>query len=157
MADLYRDLDRASHYEELTSEQHEFWSDFPNLGGQSWFAGVIGMELEEIRLGYARMRLPFSKKNLQPAEVIHGGALATVIDTVVVPAIGVGIPPGSLFSTIELHVQYHRPVVTDVVAEGWVVRQGRSVVFSRAEVFDDTDRLVASGTATYAVKPAPTP
>jgi len=45
-----------------------------------------------------------------------------------------------------------RPLVTDAIVDGWVVRRGRSVVFTRAELFDDQGRTVATGTATYAVK-----
>ena len=35
----------------------------------------------------ARMRLPYRDELNQPAGVVHGGAIATLIDTVVVPAV----------------------------------------------------------------------
>jgi len=98
------------------------------------------------------MSMPFKEENLQAAEIMHGGVIATLIDTVVVPVIGTGLPHGALWSTIELHVLYHRPLVSDAIAEGWVVKRGKSVVFTQGEVFDDEGRLVASGTATYLIK-----
>ena len=113
---------------------------------------LVGLEVEELRSEYARMSMPFRQENLQAAGVTHGGAIATLIDTVVVPAIGTGLPEGSLWSTIELHVQYHRPLTSDAVAEGWVTKRGRSIVFTAAEVVDAEGRIVATGTATYSVK-----
>jgi uncharacterized protein (TIGR00369 family) len=63
---------------------------------------VAGIEVEELRVDYARMTMPFRESNLQPPGLVHGGAIATLIDTVVVPTIGIGLPEGSLSSTIEL-------------------------------------------------------
>ena len=53
-----------------------------------YFPTLVGLELEEVRTDYARMRLPYRPELQQPAGVVHGGAVATLIDTVVVPAVG---------------------------------------------------------------------
>ena len=144
---------RADGFAPLDDETAERWSFFPHWEERTYFVNIVGLEVEELRTDYARMTMPFREGNLQAAGLMHGGAIATMIDTVVVPAIGMGLPEGSLWSTIELHVQFHRPLLSDAVAEGWIVRRGKSVVFTRAEVFDAEGRLVASGTATYMVKP----
>ena len=47
-------------------------------------------KVEEIRQDYARMRLAYRPEFRQPAGVIHGGVIASMIDTVVVPAVGSG-------------------------------------------------------------------
>ena len=142
---------RAEDFPPLDAETHARWSNF--LGsGTEYFASRIGIELEEVRQDYARVRLPWIASNTQPAGVIHGGAIATIIDTVVVPAIGSGIPEDALWSTIELNVQFLRGLTGAAVGEGWIVRRGRSVIFTRAEVKDEEGRLVAVGTATYAVR-----
>ncbi|MBT8208770.1 MAG: PaaI family thioesterase [Acidimicrobiales bacterium] len=144
---------RAHQYDPLPPELADRWAYFPHWEGKRYFVNLVGIEVEELRTDYARMSMPFKEENLQAAEIMHGGVIATLIDTVVVPAIGAGLAEGSLWSTIELHVLYHRPLVTDAVAEGWVVKRGKSVVFTQGEVFDAEGRLVASGTATYLVKP----
>ena len=144
---------RADDFAPLDNETAERWSFFPHWEGKTYLANIVGLEVEELRTDYARMTMPFREGNLQAAGLMHGGAIATLIDTVVVPAIGTGLPKGSLWSTIELNVQFHRPLLSDAVAEGWIVRRGKSVVFTRAEVLDAEGRLVASGTATYMVKP----
>lgn len=143
---------RADDFAPLDTETAERWAYFPHWEGKTYYVNITGIEVEELRTDYARMTMPFRESNLQAAGLIHGGALATLIDTVVVPAIGTGLPEGALWSTIELHVQYHRPMLSDAVAEGWIVKRGKSVVFTRAEVHDAEGRHVASGTATYMIK-----
>lgn len=145
-------MSRADQFEPLDPSVAEAWSHFPHWEGKTYFVNIVGLELEELRTGYARMTMPFREANLQAAGLMHGGAIATLIDTVVVPAIGAGLPEGSLWSTIELHVQYHRPLLSDAVAEGWVTKRGRSIVFTQAEVKNAEGRVVATGTATYSVK-----
>ena len=142
----------AEDFAPLDEEVAAQWAFFPHWEGKTYFVNVAGLAVEELRTDYARMSMPFREQNLQAAGIVHGGAVATLIDTVVVPAIGAGLPPGSLWSTIELHVQYHRPLTSDAVAQGWIVKRGKSVVFTRAEVTDAQGRHVASGTATYMVK-----
>lgn len=143
---------RADDFAPLDGETADRWSFFPHWEGRTYFVNIVGLEVEELRTDYARMTMPFREENLQADGLMHGGAIATLIDTVVVPAIGTGLPKGALWSTIELHVQYHRPLLSDAVAEGWIVRRGRSIAFTRAEVVDAEGRLIASGTATYMVK-----
>jgi uncharacterized protein (TIGR00369 family) len=145
---------RADDFSALDVDTQERWSHFPHWEGKTYFVNIAGIEVEELRVDYARMTMPLRESNLQAAGLVHGGAIATLIDTVVVPAIGIGLPVGSLWSTIELHVQYHRPLLSDATAEGWVVKRGKSIVFTRAEVMDAEGRHVASGTATYMMKVA---
>ena len=145
-------MTRAENFAPLDAETSARWAYFPHWEGKTYFVNLAGLEVEELRTDYARMSMPFREGNLQAAGLVHGGAVATLIDTVVVPAIGTALPEGSLWSTMELHVQTHRPLVSDAIAEGWIVKRGRSVVFTRAEVVDAEGRHVASGTATYMVK-----
>ncbi len=147
-------MTRADDFPPLDPATAEAWAFFPHWDDKTYFVNVLGLEVEELRTDYARMTMPYAEQNLQAAGIIHGGAIATLIDTVVVPAIGSGLPQGSLWSTIELHTQYHRPLTGDAIAEGWIVKKGKSVVFTRAEVVDTDGRLIASGTATYMVKVA---
>ncbi len=72
---------------------------------------------------------------------MHGGAIASLLDSVLVPAIGSSLPEGSRYATVDLHVQFMEGVIdSDVVAEGWVVRRGRRVVFGQAEAQRGVDR-----------------
>jgi uncharacterized protein (TIGR00369 family) len=142
---------RADRFAVLSPERIERFAGFAP-GRPEYFPGVVGIKLEEVRQDYARMRLPFRSVLNQPAGVMHGGAIATLIDTVVVPAIASGYDEPHRYVTIDMQVQYISAVVgEDAVAEGWIVRRGRSTVFCRAEVLTVKAGLVATGTLVYKV------
>ena len=58
------------------------------------FPQLLGLSVEDVRDGYCRMRLPFRAELLHAGGVVHGGALASLLDSVLVPAIGVSLPAG---------------------------------------------------------------
>jgi uncharacterized protein (TIGR00369 family) len=109
--------------------------------------------VEDVRLDYCRMRLPWRTEIAQPFGVAHGGALASLIDAVLVPAIGGAYEEPVGFATIELSVQYLGALRDeDAVAEGWVVQRGASIAFSEAEARGaTTGRLIAKGIGTYKI------
>jgi uncharacterized protein (TIGR00369 family) len=100
------------------------------------------------------MRMPLRQEIKQAAGLVHGGALASLLDSVLVPAIGVTVPLGSMYSTVDLHVQYLAALTDDdAIAEGWIVRQGKSTVFGESEAFAaSSGRLVAKAILTYNVR-----
>ena len=89
---------------------------------------------------------------------MHGGAIATLIDTVVVPAIGTAYARTAAFLD-------HRDVGAlpragareDLVAEGWVTRRGKRVVFCDVEVRTASWVVVATGSLIYIVGSPPQP
>ena len=146
--------DRAAQFEPLGTEQLARWSNFA-AGDQVWFPQFIGLQVEEIRKDYARMRVPYRPELRQPAGVMHGGVIATLIDTVVVPVIGTGYDEPRDYFTIDLAVRFLRPIVgEDAVAEGWVVQRGRSIVFCDTEVRTASGKLAATGSLVYKVSAA---
>ena len=141
----------ADRFTPLPPDRAALWAGFAKWD-EVYFPNVVGVEVEEIRADYARMRLPHRPELNQPIGVVHGGAIASLIDTVVVPAIGshYDAPPDMV--TLTMTIQYLGAVRGDAVAEGWVERRGRSVVFCRAEVRDDDGDLVATASLTYKVR-----
>lgn len=152
MTDTAAPWSRASQHDVLPPERLERWSRFGKWD-VTYFPTFVGLELEEVKLDYARMRLPFRPELNQPAGVIHGGAIATLIDTVVVPAVGSGYDDFMVMLTVDLQIRYLSAAVgTDLVAEGWVTKRGRSMLFVQAEVRGvDTGDVVAEGWMTYKV------
>lgn len=144
----------ADRFEPLPDHLTETWSRFGQWE-QVYFPSVVGLELEEVRSGYGRMRLPYRPELQQPAGVVHGGAIATLIDTVVVPAVGGVYEERPKMLTISMSIRYLGALVAeDAVAEGWVEQRGRSIVFCRAEVRSDSGTMVADGTLVYKVSAA---
>lgn len=143
---------RAEQFDLLPQSVAEQWNGFIEADGPTFFASLIGIEVDELRRDYARMRLPWRPELNQPQGLMHGGAIATLIDTVVVPAIGTAYSDQRQFSTIEMSVRYLSAVrQEDLVAEGWVVRRGRRVVFCEVDVRTASGVRVATGDLIYIV------
>lgn len=148
-------LVHAHRFDSLPEDRAARWRRYPGSGaapGQS-FPELLGIEVVEVRADYAALRLPFRRELLQPAGVVHGGVLASLLDSVVVPAIGSGYDDRRAFSTVDLTIQFLGAVTDqDLVAEGWVRQRGRSIAFFQAEVRTEPEgRLVALGTTTFKV------
>jgi uncharacterized protein (TIGR00369 family) len=99
------------------------------------------------------MRLPYRDELDQPAGVVHGGAIATLIDTVVVPAVASAYDLIPDMLTLGMSVQYLGAIVReDAVGEGWITRRGRSVAFCEVLVRTGAGETAATGQLTYKVR-----
>ena len=149
-------MTRADQFAALPHEAIERWSKFGRWD-REYFPSLVGLTVEEVRVDYCRMRMPFRPDLEQPAGVVHGGAIATLLDSVVVPAVGQAYDVTTRYSTVDMHVQFLSALVgDDAIAEGWVVRRGRTTVFCEAEVVAaSTGRVVARSMLTYNVSSGP--
>jgi uncharacterized protein (TIGR00369 family) len=146
---------RAEQFPRLPPEREAIWSQFGKWD-TVWFPKFLGVEVEELRQDYARMRLPYRPEFRQPAGVVHGGVIASMIDSVVVPAVGSGYDEPRQLFTIDIALRFLAPIVEDdIVAEGWIVRRGRQIVYCDAEVRSGADVLAATGTLVYKVSSKP--
>lgn len=146
-------MSRAAQFEPLAPESQTRWTEQFMEVSVGLYPELLGFQVEEVRVDYARLRMPFRRCLLQAGGVVHGGAIASLLDSAVVPAIGSVLPPDRQFATVDQHVQYMSPLVDeDAVAEGWVVRRGRRTVFCESEVTAaGTGRVIARSLLTYAV------
>lgn len=143
----------ADRFAPLPRENAERWAHFPTWDQSTNFAMHLGFVVEEIRQDYARLRLPARQEMNQPAGIMHGGAIASLIDTTVVPAVGWNVTGGNNFVTISMDIQYLSAVAgEDAVCEGWIEKRGRSICFCRAEVRGaGTGKLCATASLVYKV------
>jgi len=144
----------AERFARLPAERLRLWEGFSQAldGGHPFFPGFVGLVLEEVREDYARMRMPYRPELDQPQGVVHGGAIATLVDTVVVPAIGSAYDERRALLTIGMTIQYLDAIVAeDAVAEAWVEKRGRSTAFCRVEVRTARDVLAATASVVYKV------
>lgn len=140
---------RADTFDLLPQSAIDRWSNFGNWD-ETYFPNLVGIQLEEIRRDYARMSLPWRPELNQPQGLIHGGVVATLIDTVVVPAIGSAYQGPRRFATIEMSVRYLNTIRQEnLVAEGWVTKRGSRVVFCEVEVRTASAVKVAVGNLIY--------
>jgi uncharacterized protein (TIGR00369 family) len=80
---------------------------------------------------------------------VHGGIIATLLDTAVTFALIAG--SGHDWVTVDLRVDYLRPVLAGTVTvEGEVLRAGRRVGSARATLRDEAGNECAVGIGTFA-------
>lgn len=114
------------------------------------FARLLGLELVSARRGAAAFALEVRPELTRMEGIVHGGALASLLDTAAAFAVHTLLPVGGRTVTVEMTVHYLRPVsVGRVEARARVLREGRSLVFLSVEATDEEGRLVATATTTY--------
>jgi uncharacterized protein (TIGR00369 family) len=115
------------------------------------FSTLVGLQVEEVRQDYCRMRLPFRPELRTSGEVVHGGAIATLIDTAAVAAVWSDVDPRvTRGATASLTVNYLAAAQgVALIAEARVIRRGRSVAFVDVDVFSPTHERIAKGVVTY--------
>ena len=85
---------------------------------------------------------------------MHGGLAATLLDSALGCAINTMAPPGKIFTTLELMVNFTRPLtqkVGPVRCEARVVHMGTRVATAEGRVVDKNGKLYAHGTTTCIV------
>jgi uncharacterized protein (TIGR00369 family) len=83
---------------------------------------------------------------------IHGGVIASLFDSAVAVAINQQLDAGEGASTMEIKLNYFRPVSDGKLwAKGKVIHKGRKIVVGQGEIKNDAGQLVAFGTATFMI------
>ncbi len=91
-----------------------------------------------------------------PIGTVHGGWIAAMLDSALGCAVHSTLPAGSAYTTVEIKVNYLRPVTTatgKMRAEGKVIHVGRSFATAEATLTDEAGKLYAHGTTTCAIFP----
>lgn len=115
------------------------------------FFTLLGLEIEKVTKDFCRMRLPFRPQLRTAAEMVHGGAIASLIDSAGVVAVWSNVDSSvTRGATIDLTVNYMAAAEgVDLTAEAQVIRRGRSVVFVDVDVTSPNGERVAKGLLTY--------
>ncbi len=119
------------------------------------FMKHLGMEFVEGREGYAKLRLRFQKENTTAGDALHGGAIASLIDTTGAMAAWTTaeiLSPRYFGSTVGVNVNYLSAVIgEDAFAEGQVLKRGKEIIYSDVRVTSGSGKLLAQGTVVYRI------
>jgi uncharacterized protein (TIGR00369 family) len=108
----------------------------------------LGLRLESIGVDEAVLVLPFRPEVVTIGDVVHGGAIASLIDTAGMAACWASDeePTSMAGSTVTINVNYVAAARgVDLTARAVVARRGRSLVFAEVRVTDPSASLVATG------------
>ena len=114
----------------------------------------LRMELASISVDQAVVTLKTDQCHLQPFGIVHGGVLATLIDTATFWSVFLRLPEDAGLVNIDLKLNYLKSVSTGAMtAQGRCIRAGRSINYAEASVKDKEGNLIAHGTSTLMVLP----
>lgn len=118
---------------------------------------TLGFHLVEAEPGRAVFAGTPEFRHYNPIGTVHGGFAATLLDSALACAIATTMKKGDVWTTLELKLNYVRPMTTEtgvVRAEGRVIHRGRSVATSEGDIKDAAGRLYAHATTTCMIFPA---
>ena len=115
---------------------------------------LIGMTIAALDFDSCRIELTLREDHLQPFGIVHGGVLATLIDTATFWAAFLRLPDDAGLVNVDLKLNYLKAVVRGHLrAEGECLRAGRQISYTVASVYNDDGELVAHGTSTMMALP----
>jgi len=113
------------------------------------FPRHLPMRLVSMDLDRARIELDVAECHLQPFGIVHGGVIATLIDTATFWAAFGSLPADHGLVNVDLKLNYLQAVSSGrLVAESRAIRSGRTLSYTEASVTDSDGALVAHGTST---------
>jgi uncharacterized protein (TIGR00369 family) len=115
---------------------------------------LFGFSGGTVAPGLVTMVLPIGEYLYNPIGSVHGGAAATMLDTVMGCAVHSLLKQGQAYATLEIKINYLRPMtdaLQEVTAEGRIINLGRKAAFAEGKIVDGTGKIYATGSTTCAI------
>ncbi|GEB34249.1 MULTISPECIES: PaaI family thioesterase [Brevibacillus] len=117
----------------------------------SGFLGLKGEFIDEKKQSY-RFELPLTVFMHNSGGAVHGGILATLIDSAMGSLINRSLPPEQYAVTTELKLNYLRPGIGERLrAEATFLHRGQTLVVMEGSVYDERNHRIAHGTGSFIV------
>jgi acyl-CoA thioesterase len=117
------------------------------LNGTDYFRELLGIEILEIKDGYAKMSMQITKKHINAHGFTHGGVLFSLADCAFAEAVNFGDRQAV---AVQVSINYLRPTVEGdvLVAEANTVSDGKTLALCSVVVRkEDKDVAMFSGLA----------
>ena len=114
---------------------------------------LLSMKVLEIGFGYSILEIDLEKKHFQPFGIVHGGVLASVIESVTSWAIFYGIEnENDGLTTIDLKLNYLSPAISGkAIATGRQIKLGNTLGYAEGHIENEDGKMIAHGTSTLMV------
>lgn len=120
-------------------------------GAPGGFAGRLGAQVEQADDGSARIAFEVTDEHLNPAGTLHGGVLATLVDTAMGTAVRTATGDDDTPATSQLTVTYLRPGRTGPLSVTARVRtKGEHLTVCEADV-EQEGKAIGHAVATFAL------
>jgi len=109
----------------------------------------MGIRLEDLAEGYARLAMKVEEKHLNSLGTLHGGVMATLNDIACGVAINTVLIPNSTILSLDLRVEFIDTLTEGTVyCEGFLTQKKRAVAFAHSRLVDSEGRLLSTASAT---------
>jgi uncharacterized protein (TIGR00369 family) len=115
---------------------------------------LVGLRLVEAEPGRVVFAGTATEQVYNGWDVAHGGFAATLLDSALGCAINTLTPAGKTFTTLELKINYTRPITRaagELRCEARVIHAGSRVATSEGRIVDANGKIYAHGTTTCIV------
>ena len=112
---------------------------------------TMNFSLVEVEPGRVVFAGEADSRYLNPVGTIHGGWVATLLDSCMTCAVHSTLPAGQACTTVELKINFVRPLsdaTGTVRAEGRVIHGGKTISTAEGKLIDAKGTLLAHGTTT---------
>jgi uncharacterized protein (TIGR00369 family) len=112
---------------------------------------LMNFKLVEVSEGRAVFTIQPDERHYNGLGIAHGGLAATLLDSATGCAINTMMPAGRIFTTLEMKVNYVRPMTRatgEVRCEANVIHVGGRTATAEGRIIDQDGKLYAHGTAT---------
>jgi len=116
------------------------------------FVRHLGLRLERLEPDRALLAMPFAEPLATIGDIVHGGAVSSLIDTAAMAASWSTpeVPENIRGTTVGLSVQFLAAARgRELMADATVIRRGKSLCYCDVGVTDSDGLLVAKGLVTY--------
>ncbi|MEP6715660.1 MAG: PaaI family thioesterase [Terriglobia bacterium] len=118
-------------------------------GNQPPVAELIGFSLQEFSPESAVIAFEAGPQHANPMGTLHGGILCDISDAAMGAAWASGLAEGETFTTMELKINFFRPVWSGkLTAAARVIRRGRTTGYVECDVHDEAGKLVSRAGST---------
>lgn len=119
-------------------------------------AALLGWTALSVEPGRVRVQYTAREEFYNPQGSVQGGFLTAMLDDAMGPAGYTLLDAEEFAPTLELKVSFVRPATAGkIIAEGWVVHRGSSVMFLEGRLTTEDGKLIATASATARVFTAP--
>ncbi|MBW2352738.1 MAG: PaaI family thioesterase [Deltaproteobacteria bacterium] len=116
------------------------------------FFTLLSMDILSLDPCRSVLKIEIKEKHLQPYGMVHGGVYSSMIDAACFWAGYTEVEEPLGLITVEMKLNYLSPASEGIfLAEGSVIKTGKTLCLSEAFVRDQEERLLAHGTATMMV------
>jgi uncharacterized protein (TIGR00369 family) len=118
---------------------------------------VLGITEGGMGEGWIEFKMEPQPFMMNLAATLHGGVLATLVDSALTCALVTKLPKGYAATTLDLQMRFFRPARLSagmLTARAEIVHQGATFAATRGEIRDANDRLIVHATSSLAIAPA---